>query len=75
MDEQKFIKGFNSGYLMAEHTPDIISKLSPTVEAENPYLNGIQSGAKQYQKDKSKEKTQDQSKDKNKDHDIQMQKD
>jgi hypothetical protein len=54
MDEQKFIKGFNCGYLLSKHTPDIINKLPVTVEPGNDYLNGIQSGAKQYEKEKSR---------------------
>lgn len=75
MDEQKFIKGFNSGYLLAEHTPDIINKLSATVEPANDYLNGIQSGAKQFQKEKSIDQSKAINSDKNKDHDIEMEKD
>lgn len=78
MDEQKFNKGFNSGYLLAEHTPDIINKLSATVEPANDYLNGIQSGAKQYNKEKFKSQAKDLNKtipNKSKDHDKEMEKD
>jgi len=75
MDEQKFIKGFNSGYLLAEHTPALVNKLSAAVEPTNEYLNGIQSGAKQYEKDKTITPGKNLDNDKNKDHDLEMEKD
>ncbi len=77
MDEQKFIKGFNSGYLLAQHTPDIIKKLSVTVDPSNDYLSGIQLGAKQYRKERFKSQAKDlnrNSPNKNPDRDMEMDK-
>jgi hypothetical protein len=77
MDEQKFIKGFNSGYLLYEHSPGIIKKLLTTVEPGNDYLNGMQSGAKEYEQEKSKIEPPNLNKnnlDKNHDHDLEIEK-
>ena len=50
-EEQLFIKAFNSGYLIAEHSP-LIDVFKATPGANKPYLQGILSGAQQYDLDK-----------------------
>lgn len=46
-----FQKGFNNGYILAKHSPHLLNRLLPTLQASNDYLEGIQSGHKQYQKE------------------------
>lgn len=42
--EKKFIKGFNHGYTLAEHEPDILSKIVKNLNSTNDYIQGIVSG-------------------------------
>ena len=51
-EEQLFIKAFNSGYLIAEHSPALIDVFKAIPGANKPYLQGILSGAQQYDLDK-----------------------
>ena len=47
--EQIFLKGFNSGYLLAKHEPDLLSKVAKTLEPKNDYLDGFLSGKEEYE--------------------------
>lgn len=55
MEEQQFKKAFNEGYILAKHAPTLMESLKVTVDQNNDYLNGILSGAKQYELDKAVE--------------------
>ena len=68
-NEVLYIKGFNHGYLMAKHEPEVLKHLL-TATPENEYLQGMQEGQKEYEKELAKEKlhqkmqhSKDQSKD------------
>lgn len=71
--EQQFLKGFNSGYLIAKHEPVLIGKILKTIEPTNDYLSGLISGKEEWEleiqktqmdelgqlRDKSKDRSQD----------------
>lgn len=52
--EQQYIKGFNSGYLLAEHAPDLVQKLVPTLQPVNDYADGLLAGNEQFNLDKER---------------------
>ena len=53
MDEAKFQKAFNQGYILAEHAPTLMDSLKATTDQSNEYLNGILLGSQQYEIDKT----------------------
>lgn len=54
--EQKFINGFNNGYLLAKHDPELIKKLLLSKNDNNEYYKGIAEGKKQYDIEKVRER-------------------
>ena len=52
--EKKFIKGFNHGYILAEHEPDILSKIVKNLDSTNNYVQGIVSGKEEFELEKSR---------------------
>lgn len=44
-------KGFNYGYLLAKHSPELLNRLLPALEPSNDYLKAIKSGKEQYDKE------------------------
>ena len=51
-EEQQFIKGFNGGYLIAKHEPELSSKILEKLEPLNDYTKGLISGKNEWQKEK-----------------------
>lgn len=49
--EQQYIKGFNSGYLLAKHEPALAAQLAATPNEQNPYFKGLLSGKQEYDKE------------------------
>lgn len=48
-DDEKFIKGFNDGYILAEHDPKLLDSLFSNNQYETlPYFNGLLKGKKQF---------------------------
>jgi hypothetical protein len=47
--EQQFVTGFNNGYLLAKHEPDLLTKLVKTLEPKNDYLSGFFSGKEEFE--------------------------
>ena len=47
--EQQFIKGFNDGYLLAKHEPEIAAQLAKTPNESNGYFSGLIGGKDQYE--------------------------
>jgi hypothetical protein len=48
--EQQYIRGFNHGYLLAEHLPDLTTKLIKSIQgAAGDYLAGFLSGKEEYE--------------------------
>lgn len=54
--EQQYIKGFNHGYLLTKHLPDLVAKLLKHIKnATSDYLAGFFSGKEEYELEQSKE--------------------
>jgi hypothetical protein len=49
--EQHFTKGFNNGYLLAKHDPDLAAQLAANPNDQNPYFEGLVSGKQEYEKE------------------------
>lgn len=49
-----YLKGFNEGYTIAEHMPELAQVLA-NVEGKSERLNGLKAGQSQYHKDQAKE--------------------
>ena len=82
-EEQQIKKGFNAGYLIAKHRPELSKQMqNGFVDKENPYSVGFIAGAKEYGREVSKPRTKNydvgrlnrkpksQEKEKNKDRDY-----
>jgi hypothetical protein len=55
LNEQQYIRGFNHGYLMSKHLPDLVVKLIKNIkETTNDYLAGFFSGKEEYEHEMSK---------------------
>lgn len=53
--EQQYIKGFNNGFLLAEHAPSLVQKLVPGLQTANDYTDGLIAGSQQYILDKERD--------------------
>ena len=51
-DQKAYIKGFNEGYLLAQHEPKLLDKLLSGIESSNEYLDGLSQGKKQLDREK-----------------------
>ena len=49
--EQQYIKGFNSGYLLSKHEPTLAAQLTATANEHNPYFKGFVSGKQEHNKE------------------------
>jgi len=49
LNEEQFITGFNSGYLLAKYEPQILSALLKDIRPLNSYIRGMSSGQKEYE--------------------------
>ena len=48
-----FIKGFNQGYLLEKHSPELLKQvLADQGDSKLPMIQGLKSGAKEFQKEK-----------------------
>jgi hypothetical protein len=52
MDTEKYIKGFNSGYILAAHKPDL-AIIAPETPIANDYLDGLTDGKNQMEFEKT----------------------
>jgi len=52
--EQKYIKGFNHGYLIATHEPDLAKKIVANKNDHNEYFKGFVSGKQEHDLEKLK---------------------
>lgn len=64
LEMQQTQRGFNQGYLLAKHKPELFSEIASTLkkDAENHYSKGFLNGGKQYEIEKHKEKEKAQGK-------------
>lgn len=53
-DEETYIKGYNEGYLLAKHAPELSSKLEH-IKGQASRLEGLLAGIEQYSLEQSKE--------------------
>jgi len=53
--EQQYIKGFNNGFLLAEHAPGLVQKLVPGLQTVNDYTDGLIAGSQQYSLDREQD--------------------
>lgn len=54
LNEKEFIAGFNSGYLIAEYEPLILTALLKQIHPINSYIYGMSLGQKEYELEVSK---------------------
>lgn len=72
--EEKYIKGFNHGYILKEHKPELIENILSTT-TKNEYLQGMQDGKDTFEQKRTKSRLNDlheleAKKEKNKDLDL-----
>lgn len=53
-EEENYKKGFNNGYLLAQHRPELLNKLTGTLDRSIPYLDGLASGKEEYDLEKAR---------------------
>jgi hypothetical protein len=56
MNEEKYTNGFNSGYILAGHKPELLQTVTKHLPPINDYMTGLLDGKEQLEQ----EKTQDQ---------------
>lgn len=50
MDEQQFIQGFNEGYLLQKHKPELVEKIQSALkDSQGERGQGLLAGIKEYQ--------------------------
>jgi hypothetical protein len=50
--EKQFAKGFNSGYLIAKHQPDLFAKIEKNLDSKNEFVQGLLFGKEELEKEK-----------------------
>lgn len=58
MDMEKYIKGFNDGYLLKEHKPKLLKSILNTTST-NDYIQGLKDGEREFKQQKVKLRTQE----------------
>lgn len=58
MNEEKYIKGFNNGYVLAEHKPELLKTVTQNLPPVNEYVEGILDGKEQRENEKIHEQMQ-----------------
>jgi hypothetical protein len=54
-EEQLYTKGFNDGYLMSKHEPELLAKLLKSPNDNSEYFQALKDGSKQHEKEKDLE--------------------
>lgn len=49
--DQKYIKGFNNGYVLAKHEPDLMAQLTANPNEHSEYFKGLLAGKDEYDKE------------------------
>ena len=52
--EKKYKDGFNNGYLLAKHEPDLLADIVKTLEPSNDYLQGLFSGKEEFERENTR---------------------
>jgi hypothetical protein len=62
MNQEKYIKGFNSGYVLAEHSPKLLHLITANLSSAGEYVEGLKNGGIQFENGKTQEQLQSLSK-------------
>lgn len=54
-----YLKGFNQGYMLQQHKPEMSEKLMENADMENEYWQGFEGGVKEYTNEISQDKGKD----------------
>lgn len=46
-----YLKGFNNGYLLAKHEPELAAQLTANPNDHNPYFKGLVCGKQEYDRE------------------------
>lgn len=63
--DDRFVKGFNNGYLLSLYEPDLLAKILPSTQKDSEYMQGFHAGIKKCEiekgitKDKNVENSND----------------
>ena len=49
--DPQYLKGFNNGYLLARHEPELAAQLTAQPNGHNAYFNGLVGGKQEYEKE------------------------
>lgn len=49
INEQQFAKGFNDGYVLANHEPKVLNAILHNINPTNSYISGLSSGQKEFE--------------------------
>lgn len=52
-DPTLFIQGFNNGYLLEQHRPELLARVLHNLSPSTEYISGLASGQKQYQQERT----------------------
>lgn len=66
INDELFIKGFNSGYIIAKYEPELSQKIAGLEVQNDDFVNGIRLGQSEYAMEKAKKKLKAKKKDANK---------
>jgi hypothetical protein len=69
-NEELFKRGFNSGYLIAKHEPELYSTITKGLDNKTDYTDGLISGGKEYEMEKHAPEKHHSKESKGKDKDI-----
>jgi hypothetical protein len=57
--QTQYIRGFNSGYLLAKHIPALLAKIVKNVRPTNDFSEGLFSGKEEYELEHSRTTLED----------------
>ena len=49
INEKLFIKGFNDGYVLANHEPNLLNAIMHNLSPTNSYVSGLSFGQKEFE--------------------------
>lgn len=58
MNTEKYIKGFNDGFILKEHKPELLENILNTTSS-NDYIQGLKDGELEFKQQKVKSRTQE----------------
>lgn len=49
--DPQYLKGFNNGYLLSKHDPNLAAQLTAQPNDQNEYFKGLTAGKKEYERE------------------------